>query len=185
MQRNMIMLISCQGLCAWASYVNYTTGCICTASVLQRSAPVDGFAEIHLMALRHLEELALLTASRAEKVTVFMGNYYVEKKNMSGSISNFPRCVSFGNFQQPTVVVLVNSRCKLVCKKVRNWLQKYLSILILWLHEKRQNQFHSGYTCISLCLLFLIYKPASPLKCVTLKLARSTTSKVKTNVNHL
>lgn len=35
MQRNMIMLISCQGLCVWASYVNYTTGCICTAWVLR------------------------------------------------------------------------------------------------------------------------------------------------------
>lgn len=31
MQRNMIMLISCQGLFIWASYVNHTTGCICTA----------------------------------------------------------------------------------------------------------------------------------------------------------
>lgn len=31
------------------------------------------------MALIHLEKLAVLTTSRAEKVTVFMGNYYVEK----------------------------------------------------------------------------------------------------------
>lgn len=43
------------------------------------SAPVNGFAEIHFMTLKHLEELAWLTASRAETVTVFMCKCYVEK----------------------------------------------------------------------------------------------------------
>lgn len=82
MQRNMIMLISCQGLCLWASYVNYTTGYICNAWVFfSGSFPVDGFAEIHFMTLNHLEELVWLTESRAEKVTVFVDDYYVEKKN--------------------------------------------------------------------------------------------------------
>lgn len=43
------------------------------------SVPVDGFAEIHFMTLKHLEQFAWLTPSKAEKVTVVMDNYYVEK----------------------------------------------------------------------------------------------------------
>lgn len=35
------------------------------------------FAEIHFMTLNHFEEFAWLTASRVERVTVFMDNYYV------------------------------------------------------------------------------------------------------------
>ena len=58
------------------------------------SVPVDGVAEI--MTLKHLEEFAWLTASQAEKVTMFMDNYYVEK-NRLGSKCDFPRCVSFAN----------------------------------------------------------------------------------------
>lgn len=79
MQRNMIMLISCQGLCLWASYVNYTRGCICTAWRFSGSVPVDGFAEIHFMTFNHLEELAWLSESRTEKEAVFVSDYYVEK----------------------------------------------------------------------------------------------------------
>lgn len=77
MQRsNMIMLISCQELCVWASYFNYTTSCICSAWAL------DFFQLTALLKTTSwlLEELAWLTASRAETLTVLLSNYYVEKK---------------------------------------------------------------------------------------------------------
>lgn len=52
MQRNMIMLISCQRLCLQASYVNYTTGYVCSAWLCWDPFQSDGFAEIHFMTTR-------------------------------------------------------------------------------------------------------------------------------------
>lgn len=67
------------------------------------SVPVDGFAEIHFMTFKHLEEVARITASRAEKVTVFMDNYYVEK-NLFGSKSGFPKMCVICKLRTATIV---------------------------------------------------------------------------------
>lgn len=88
MQRNMIMPISCQGLCVRASYVNYTTGCICTASVLW-----DRFQLMALLKSTSWVCMAYCIHRWESSITLFMDDYYVEK-NMFGSKSDFPKmCV--------------------------------------------------------------------------------------------
>lgn len=56
------------------------------------SVPVDGFAEISFMTFNHLEELAWLSESRAERETVFVGDYYVEKTCLAVKVTFLDMC---------------------------------------------------------------------------------------------